>query len=90
MRADLAWFRKFLSSYNGRAILPNDRLVKSVWADACLEGAGATDGKRYYAYRFPGKVTSTHDIVHLEAMNCVAAARAFASHADAGGIIHIL
>ena len=89
MRADLAWFRRFLSSYNGRAILPNDRLVKSVWADACLEGAGATDGKRYYAYRFPGKVTSTHDIVHLEAMNCVAAARDFASHADAGGIIHI-
>lgn len=45
-------------------------------ADACLIGGGATDFTHYLAYKFPEKISSFHISV-LEAVNCLAACRAF-------------
>ena len=89
VKADFKWFARYLSSANGRAIIPHNRVVLRVWADACLEGAGASDGENFYSFKFPAATTKAHHITHLEALNCVAAARAFVSNAHAGGIVEV-
>ena len=87
MRADFAWFRRFLKHYNGRAIIPKQRRRRDIWVDACLQGAGGTDGCRCYSYTFPDVVKKDHHINHLEAINCLAAARLFTLPGDAGDTI---
>ena len=52
IKADLQWYSRYLAAANGRAIIPVERIVMRIWADACLKGAGASDGKRYYEYTF--------------------------------------
>ena len=89
MTADFSWFRRFLKTYNGRSIIPMDQQSREIWADACLEGGGATDGRRCYSYAFPTKVKSNHHITHLEAINCLAAARTFTTQDDVGKVIII-
>ena len=89
VKADLKWFSRFLSSANGRAILPHNRTVLRIWADACMNGAGASDGAAYYSYKFPTRVSNSHHITQLEAANCMAAARAFITKAHAGGTVEI-
>ena len=89
IRADLAWYARYLADYNGRAIIPARRVVRRVWADACLKGAGASDGSAYYEHTFTRDLAANHIIAHLEALNCVAAARTFISVADAGGTVEI-
>ena len=89
VKADMKWFARFLSSANGRAILPHNRTVLRIWADACMDGGGASDGEFYYTFKFPPRMSSSHHITQLEAMNCMAAARAFVRSAHAGGIIAI-
>ena len=89
IRADLSWFVKYLRGANGRAIIPNGRVVKRIWADACLVGAGASDGEKYYEYTYPEHVTASHHITQLEAINCLAAVRRFVTSHQRGGIIEI-
>ena len=90
MRADLAWYVKYLSSCNGKAILPVERVVMRIWADACLKGAGASDGCRYYEHVFTNDFSSAHHIAQLEGLNCLAAVRAFVTHDCAGGTIEVM
>ena len=90
IKADFRWFARYLSSANGRAIIPTNVVVLRIWADACLTGAGASDGARFYTYKFPSRMTATHHIAHLEALNCVAAARVFIHKGHAGGTVEIL
>ena len=40
IRADLAWFARYLRTENTKAILPHGRTVLRIWADSCLEGGG--------------------------------------------------
>ena len=89
IRADLAWFATYLRGANGRAIIPCRRVVKRVWADACLVGAGASDGKGYYEYIYPAEVATGHHITQLEAINCLAAVRAFVTKEHAGGTVEV-
>ena len=89
VRADLRWFARYVSSTNGRAILPHNRVVLRVWADACLDGGGASDGTTYYTYKFPNKMAEDHHITQLEAINCMAAARSFVTKEHAGGMIEL-
>ena len=89
VRADLKWFARYLAAANARAILPNNRVVLRIWADTCMEGAGASDGARYYTYHFPRRMTEAHHISQLEALNCTAAARAFINSSHAGGTVEI-
>ena len=89
VKADLRWFARFLASANGRAIIPTHIVVARIWADACMDGAGASDGSGFYTHRFPTRVKETHHIAQLEALNCVAAARAFVGPQHAGGTIEI-
>ena len=90
MKADLAWYAKYLAASNGRAIIPADRIVMRIWADACLRGAGASDGKRYYEFVFSPAFTASHHIAQLEGLNCLAAVRAFVTSDLAGGTVEIM
>ena len=89
MKADFAWFRRFLKDYNGRAIIPEERTKREIWADACLQGGGATDGDRCYSYTFPKQMRDQHHITHLEAINCLGAARALTLPTDTGNTVII-
>ena len=89
VRSDVKWFARHLSAANGRAIIPSNRVVLRIWADACMEGAGASDGDRFYTFQLPSRMATTHHIAHLEAINCVAAARAFIHTGHAGGTIEL-
>ena len=89
VKADLAWFSRYLKQHNARAIIPHGRTVLRIWADSSLQGGGATDGKRYYAYKYPPGVASTHHITQLEAVNVLAAVRALVADEHAGGVIEV-
>ena len=89
VQRDLEWYASYLANYNGRAIIPNNRIVRRIWADACLKGAGASDGQNCYMYTFPQRVTQDHHISKLEALNCLAAVRALVTTKDAGGTIEV-
>ena len=89
VRADLKWFDTYLRGCNGRAIIPANRTVIRIWADACLKGAGASDGKRYYTHVYPRPYADSHHITELEALNCMAAVRAFVTTDHAGGTVEV-
>ena len=89
VKADLAWFCRFLDKENARTIIPHSRTVLRIWADSSLKGGGATDGERCYAHSYPSDTSDTHHITQLEAVNVLAAARAFVSPAHAGGHVEI-
>ena len=90
VRADLKWFARYLAGANGKAIIPCRRVVMHIWADACLKGSGASDGHRYYEFVFPRGLADNHIIAHLEALNCLAAARLFITRGAAGGIVEVM
>lgn len=71
---DLEWFRKFLRKFNGKSMMRPSTPTYTIEADACLDGAGATDFSSYIAYRFP-EACSTFHISILEALNCLVACR---------------
>ena len=89
IRADLQWFKQYLESYNGRAIIPTNRVVCRIWADACLKGAGASDGSECYMHTFTQEYSEAHNINELDALNCVAAVRTFVKQAHKGGTIEV-
>ena len=89
IKADLALFVQYLRGANGHPIIPSQRIVLRIWADACLVGAGTSDGKRYYQYSYPPEVTADHHITQLEAINCLAAVRVFISSDHKGGTIEL-
>ena len=59
VRADFAWFRRFLKDYNGKSIIPQLHTRRELWVDACLIGAGGTDGESCYSYVFPDPLRVT-------------------------------
>ena len=85
VEADLAWFARHVAASSSHAVIPVHMTVMRVWADACLTGAGASEGVRFYEHVFSNKSTSQHNITQLEALNCVAAVRTFVSKTCAGG-----
>ena len=89
VKADLAWFARFLATHNARAIIPHKRTVLRIWADSSMQGGGATDGERCYAYRYPDRLADHHHITQLEALNVLAAVRTMVSKAQAAGVIEI-
>ena len=89
IKADLIWFKTYLANYNGRAIIPNHRVVKRIWADACTKGVGASDGSECYMHTFAEDVAQNHHINELEAINCVAAVRTFVTAQHAGGTVEV-
>ena len=90
IKADLAWYARYLSTFNGRAIIPAERVVLRIWADACLKGAGASDGDRYYEHSFTHAFSAAHHIAQLEGLNCLAAIRVLVGKAQAGGTIEVM
>ena len=66
------------------------RVVRRIWADACLKGAGVGDESRYYDHVFDPSFASDHHISQLEALNCVAAVRKFVGKKCAGDTIEVM
>ena len=74
---DLAWFDKFLPSYNGISIYVHKNSDSTLELDACLTGLGGCWGQ--YVYYLPiSRGFANLDIVHLEMVNIVMALRLFA------------
>ena len=90
VRADLRWYALYVSAHNCRAIIPHDRIMIRIWADACLKGAGASDGRRYYEHQFTSVFSASHHITQLEALNCLAAVRVFVNEDHAGGTAEVM
>ena len=90
IRADIAWYVRHLKDSDGRAIIPTDRITTRLWVDACPKGAGASDGSAYYEHVFDASFSASHHIVHLEALNCLAAVRTFTPKLAAGGTIEVM
>ena len=89
IKADLNWFKAHLRDFDGKAIIPSNRTVERIWADACPKGAGASDGKSCYMHQFSDEMTDGHNINELEAINCMAAVRAFVTRDHAGGTVEV-
>ena len=89
IRADLNWFKVYLKDADGRAIIPVNRVVGRIWADACPKGAGASDGAKCYMHSFPHNFTARHHITQLEALNCLAAVRTLVGDQHKGGTIEV-
>ena len=83
-RADLAWFEEFVSSWNGRSLIPRGPPTRCIQVDACLTGIGATDGVCAYAARVAPDIEPILNITEIEAANVIIALHTFISEADAG------
>ena len=76
-KRDLAWFDKFIPSYNGISMYVHKNSDSTLELDACLTGLGVCWGQ--YVYHLPiSRGFVNLDIVHLEMVNTVMALRWFA------------
>ena len=100
-RKDIAWWRRFMQTYNGVSIVwlhnnpEPDNLIAS---DACLEGFGAVCGKQYIRGKFPQQWRSAN-IAHLEMRAVLAALNVwkdtlqgqyFWIHVDNEAVAHVI
>lgn len=89
IKADLRWFKKFLVPYNGRTMIDTSTPTKTIVADSCLTGGGATDFTTYYTLVYPPRVRDAFHITILEALNCLVALRRFLSDSDNGSTVRL-
>lgn len=75
MVADMNWFKKFLTKYNGRSMIKSSAPSKIIYADSCMTGGGATDMVEFYEFVYPAKVSTIYHITILEALNCLISLR---------------
>ena len=88
-KADLRWLNRFLPEYNGVSILQKEQPIRSIEADSCMIGGGAASGDKCYMYKYIPPLLGEMHISQLEAVNCVAAIRAFISSADRGNTVEV-
>ena len=76
-RKDLAWFRHFLSSFNGIQLIHEDtRVPLPLYVDACTSGCRAVTTSEAYHTRFPHPIVQQDSsICHLEVLNAVVAVK---------------
>ena len=73
---DIAWFSKFMASFNGQAKFDGFSLPGAqLHVDACLAGIGAISGNRVYHKPIPQCYKWALSIVHFEMVNVVIAFR---------------
>ena len=89
MKADLAWFVEFASTWNGSSLIPRGLPHKCIQVDACLTGVGGTDGRVAYATAIASDEDPVHNITEIEAANIVIALHTFVSDYDRGTCIAI-
>lgn len=89
MMADVLWFRQFLPTFNGKAIIKSGDRVMIIEADSCLKGGGAMNGRAAYMYAYPGKMHVSIHITQLEAINCLIAIRALVNDSCNGKIVQV-
>ena len=80
-RKDLAWWRRFLSEYNGVSIMwlyKTPQADKVLSSDACPEGFGAICNGQFLQGFFP-KHMKKHNIAYLEMRAVIVALKTFAS-----------
>lgn len=84
---DLHWFAMFLAKFNGVSAIKQRTPTKTIMADSCLTGGGATDLKRCYSIVYPPEVAATHHINSLETPNCLIALRTLLSNNDKSSVV---
>ena len=77
---ELAWFRVFLSHFNGRTSFANwgDKVEGEIFVDASLHGLGAWFDGEFYSKALPGYVKTQERIVVFEMINVLVALRVWA------------
>ena len=88
-KADLRWLNRFLPEYNGVSILQKEQPIRSIEADSCMIGGGEASGDKCYMYKYIPPLLGEMHISQLEAVNCVAAIRAFISSEDRGNTVEV-
>ena len=88
-KADLPWFLKFLPTYNGISLMPQDAPTATIEANSCLKGGGALRGTRCYMIAYTEEYSENHHISQLEAANCMVAIRTLVTPEDRGHLIEI-
>ena len=79
-RKDIAWWGRFLSSYNGVSIIwmhNNPEVDKLIATDACKKGFGGISGQQYFKGRFPA-AWENRNIAELEMRAVIAALKLWA------------
>ena len=89
VKADLAWFIRYLHTHNARETIPHNKTVLRIWGDSSLRGGGATDGASFYTFKYPTAMAARHHITQLEAANILAAVRTFVTPSHAAGTVQI-
>lgn len=68
--SDLKWFPSYFASHNATSMMGTGRIVMVIEADSSLEAGGAvTDQGAYYIHPYTHRLTKTHSICQLEALN---------------------
>ena len=77
---DIAWFSKFMASFNGHSKFDGFSLpTVQLHVDACLEGIGAISDKKVYHKLIPQCYKWSLSIVHFEMVNVIVAFRVWGS-----------
>ena len=75
-RRDIAWFRRYAATCNGRLLITKDLPTFNIECDACLSGGGGFSSTHFYSTVFPRDATDQYHISQLEAINIVMAFKA--------------
>ena len=88
-RADLRWFLQYLPTFNGISTIPHPHHVMVVEADSCMKGGGAHNSESCYYYTYDPEEVEDRHISQLEAVNVMAAVRAFVGHQHKGNTVMV-
>ena len=83
---DLAWFNKFLFTFNG-CVFINKEVKRTLFVDASFMGIGGIFDNNVYAYHIP-ECCVNYSIVHLELINVLVALRCW-SHLFNNSVVKI-
>lgn len=79
IKADIAWFKQYMISFNGTALINHTQIDVAIQVDSCLVGSAGICADICYVYRYPDEMARRFHITQLEALNCLMAIRAFTS-----------
>lgn len=88
--ADFHWFEAFFTSHNASSMINNCQVNIMIEADSSLVGGGAWSGSKYYTYKYPKRLASSHNICQLESINYLIALRAFVSKQQNGSCVELI
>lgn len=88
--SDFAWFRKFFSHHNAKTMMPDGTVACTIEADSSLVAGGAYAEGKCYTFEYPTRLKNNHNICQLEAINYLAAVRAFITPDHRGTLVEVI